>query len=85
MENQYDYSFLTDSFDIACQAIRDTEWVTNPADSSNSDKGIIRLGETVWLHRAHLGIGSWQQARLADNTLRYVQHHDFIHEQFDAE
>lgn len=81
MENQSDYSFLIKSFDMACQAIRDTEWVTNPADSSNLDRGIIYRGETVWLRRNHVGTGAWQQARLADNTVRYIQHHDFVHEQ----
>ncbi len=70
---------------MACRVIRDTEWVTNPANLTDSTRDIIQRGEMIWLHRDNFATGSWQQARLADNTLRYVQHHDFVHEQSDAD
>lgn len=85
MEDQFDYSSLTEKFDLPCQAIRDTEWVTNPADLATTTRGVVRRGETIWLHRDNLGNGSWQQVRLADDTLRYVQHHDFAHQQSNTE
>ena len=71
-------SFAADEFNVPCQALHNTEWVTNPADPTNQDKGMVRQGETIWFLQDHTNTGLiWQQARLADETLRYVQHRDF--------
>ncbi len=73
-----DYSTIVSAFDDAHQALRETEWVTNPADPTSRDRGLVRRGDVIWFNRNHLDYGSvWQQALLGDKTLRYVHHHDF--------
>ncbi len=72
------FTTTTSEFDSAYQALQETEWVTNPADETNQDKGIIRQGELIWFNRDHLECGLvWQQALLSDKTLWYVHRHDF--------
>lgn len=72
------YSTITSEFDNAYQALQDTKWITNPADETNQDTGIIRQGELIWFNRDHLECGLvWQQALLSDKTLRYVHRRDF--------
>ncbi|AUD05903.1 hypothetical protein [Spirosoma pollinicola] len=67
-----------DEFAIAYQAMHDTKWIGNPANPVNQLVGLIRQGETIWLHPDRVGSGPvWTQARLEDRTLPYVQLADF--------
>lgn len=69
---------VLDPFTSAYEALLDTEWIDNPANPTDHLKGFIRQGETIWLQPDHMGLGpTWQQARLMDKTLCYVQFHDF--------
>jgi hypothetical protein len=67
-----------EQFTVAYKALLDTHWIDNPADPTDHITGFIGQGETIWLPLTQAGIGPvWQQARLVDKTLRYVQFHDF--------
>lgn len=69
---------ITEDFDRAYMALRETEWCTNPADRTNPDRGLIRQGEIIWFNQGHMENDFvWQQALLANQTLRYVRHRDF--------
>ncbi|GAB4017045.1 hypothetical protein [Spirosoma koreense] len=74
---QHPNTFI-EEFTVCYKALLDTEWIDDPSNPTNHSKGFIALGETIWLHPDHSGIGPvWQQARLVDNTLRFVHYHDF--------
>lgn len=71
-------SWVPADFTLACQASRDTNWSSDPANPSQHQSGLIQRGETVWFQQAVFGSGPrWQPARLADNTLCFVDPQDF--------
>ena len=65
----------TGGYSMAYQAAEDTEWAAS-ADAS-ATRGTIRRGETVMFNRAPDSSQQWQQARLADGTVRYVRPNAF--------
>ncbi len=70
--------FTPADYTVAHTAIQDTEWLAEPANPVNLMKGIIRKGDIIWFHPDHCGSGpTWQQARLRNETLRYVHLSDF--------
>jgi hypothetical protein len=76
MSNQS--ALTSNEFIVAYTALRNTEWVAEPANPVNLKKGLIRKGDTIWFHPDHFGSGPiWQQARLRNRTLRYVHLSDF--------
>ena len=67
-----------EGFAFPCRAAQDTSWVADPANPTKSQTGLIRQGETIWLQAEPFGSGPvWQLARLADQTLCFVQPHHF--------
>lgn len=71
-------SSTVDAFQIPGQAIKDTDWIQEPADPTQLEGGLIQKGEIVWFHREPFGSGpDWQQVRLNDQTLGYVNPHHF--------
>ncbi|WP_020599818.1 hypothetical protein [Spirosoma panaciterrae] len=68
----------TEGFDIPRQAVQDTEWVQKPADPTKHGGGLIQKGDIAWFDTDLFGTGpDWQQVRLDDNTLGYVNPHHF--------
>ena len=62
-------------YSMAYEAAEDTEWAAS-ADAS-ATRGTIRRGEVVMFHRTPDTSQQWQQARLADGTVRYVRPNAF--------
>lgn len=59
-------------------AAQDTTWVEDPANPTQSQTGLIGKGETIWLQTERFGSGpAWQLARLANQTICFVQPHHF--------
>ncbi|MBN8821637.1 MULTISPECIES: hypothetical protein [unclassified Spirosoma] len=75
-----------EGFDIPQQAIQDTEWVQKPTDPTKRGGGQIRKGEIAWFQTDLFGSGpDWQQVRLNDDTLGYVNPHHFATADRDSE
>lgn len=69
---------VTNHFTLPCQATQDTVWVSDPANPTLHETGPIRRGETIWVHHELFGSGpTWEQARLKDSQLCFVQPHHF--------
>ena len=65
-------------FAFSCEAAQDTVWVSDPAEPANARTGSIHKGETIWLQAHLFGSGPvWQSARLANDTICFVQPHHF--------
>lgn len=65
-------------FVLARQAIQDTTWFTDPANPTTTETGSIHKDELIWLHQELFGSGpSWQPARLADGSVRFINPHHF--------
>ncbi|GAB4015376.1 hypothetical protein GCM10028808_40490 [Spirosoma migulaei] len=78
METNCHFSRPLSAFNHPSQAIQDAEWINDPANPTRSGKGILHKGETVWFHDDLFGSGPlWQQVRLIDNSLVYVNPHHF--------
>ncbi|SFE89682.1 hypothetical protein [Spirosoma endophyticum] len=68
-----------EGFTFPCRAVQDTTWVADPANPTMPQTGLIRQGETIWLQTEPFGSGpAWQLARLANQTLCFVQPHQFV-------
>lgn len=65
-------------FSVAHTALRDTQWLAEPDNPVNPEKGSIQKGDIIWFHPDHFGSGpAWLQARLGTKTMGYVHLSDF--------
>ena len=68
-------------FRLPHQAMQDTTWFTDPANPTIPETGPIHKGGLVWLQQQLFGSGpTWQPARLADGSVRFINPHHFIAE-----
>ncbi|QDK77547.1 hypothetical protein EXU85_02615 [Spirosoma sp. KCTC 42546] len=71
-------SMAISGFNHPSRAIQNTDWISDPADPTQSYRGQIPKGETVWFQDELFGSGpAWQQVRLADHTLVFINPHHF--------
>ena len=62
-------------FSMPFEAAQDTEWVAST--KKGAERGTIGRGEIVMFKRAPDSSKAWQQARIGDGTIRYVQPQSF--------
>lgn len=62
----------TAGYSMPFEAAADTEW-SSSSDMATATRGTVRQGEIVMFNRAPDTSSQWQQARLADGTVRYVR------------
>lgn len=62
----------TAGYSMPYEAAEDTEWASS-SDMATATRGTVRRGEIVMFNRAPDTSAQWQQARLADGTVRYVR------------
>lgn len=67
-----------DAFCLPVKASQLTEWHTDPSNPTDSETGVIKEGDQIWLDQGLFGSGpTWQAARLSDNRLCYVHPYHF--------